>query len=534
MRHLLIKILMVAAAVSPARLAAEEARAVTLRMKGGSFQVNGEIRSFDGNRYIVETTEFGRMTLQAARFECVGAGCTAMPPERSWTQEALSADRHEAIAVSGSDLAVNHVLPALVRGYAAASGLTVVNVIGTKPGTLRFRLSDRRGRDVATIDLAEDAPARSIDALERGEHSLSVSDRAATREQLDALAAAGSKARIGSNETTIGVDGLAVVVSPDHPAASLPVDVVARIFSGQITDWYEAGLPQGKIRILLRDDAGEAVDRMTAVLLKPRGLKLAAEIERLPRESDIADAVARDRHAIGLVSLAAVRNARALNLETPCGLVQRPTIFAVRAGEYPLARRLYMHAIAPPRQAIARELLRFAASPEGQATLAELPVATLATEALPFAEQAERIAFALNAQGEAFDLSQMKGLLADLKGARRISTTFRFAPGTVDLDQPSKVEVARLAALLMSAEYAGRRILLAGFTDQNGAKFQSNLTASYKRAGQVRAALLAASGQKLDHRLTVAEGYGPLAPVACGDTADGTRLNRRVEVWIRD
>jgi outer membrane protein OmpA-like peptidoglycan-associated protein len=28
-----------------------------------------------------------------------------------------------------------------------------------------------------------------------------------------------------------------------------------------------------------------------------------------------------------------------------------------------------------------------------------------------------------------------------------------------------------------------------------------------------------------------AKGYGPLAPVACSASPDGTRLNRRVEVW---
>ena len=93
--------------------------------------------------------------------------------------------------------------------------------------------------------------------------------------------------------------------------------------------------------------------------------------------------------------------------------------------------------------------------------------------------------------------------------------------------------MTRLAALLQTPDFAGKKILLAGFTDTNGAKFQSNFTHSYKRSAQVRTGLLAASGQKLDHRAMLVKGYGPLAPVACND-AEGSRLNRRVEVWVQN
>ena len=40
---------------------------------------------------------------------------------------------------------------------------------------------------------------------------------------------------------------------------------------------------------------------------------------------------------------------------------------------------------------------------------------------------------------------------------------------------------------------AGKKILLAGVTDTNGAKFQANFTHSYKRSAQVRTSLQAAT-----------------------------------------
>ena len=73
--HLIRAFAIAAAAVLPIGAMAEESREVTLRMKGGGFQVTGEIRFFDGTKYVVESPQLGKLTLQAARFECVGAAC---------------------------------------------------------------------------------------------------------------------------------------------------------------------------------------------------------------------------------------------------------------------------------------------------------------------------------------------------------------------------------------------------------------------------------------------------------------------------
>ena len=45
------------------------AEQVTLRVKGGGFEVSGELKSFDGARYVIDTPVLGRMTLDAARFD---------------------------------------------------------------------------------------------------------------------------------------------------------------------------------------------------------------------------------------------------------------------------------------------------------------------------------------------------------------------------------------------------------------------------------------------------------------------------------
>ena len=512
----------------------EEARDVVLRMKGGGFQVAGALRAFDGVKYVIESPQFGRLTLQAARYECIGAACTSPIATAAWSQETLSPDRPETFAIRGTDLLTHHLMPAMIRGFATEINAEATQIIGTRPGELRYRLVDAGGRELAVIDLVRDETAAALAALEKGTTAIALADRPATPQEADAIAAAQPKLKTAQHEHLLGLDGIAVIVAPDHPLSSLPLDTIAKIFAGQLTDWYELGLPPGPIKIIAREASQNTLARFEALVLKPRNLALTASMERAASEAALADAVARDRNAIGLVSFAVTRSAKAVNLETSCGLNLRPTPFAVKAGEYPLSQRLYLYAAAPPKQAAARGLLRFVTSGDAQLPAADGPFIGLGIDAVTLAEQSERMAHAINAQGEAFDLFHMRAMLADLKGGRRLSMTFRFTPGTLDLDARSRLDVSRLAALLQVPETAGKRLLLAGFTDATGAKFQANVVSAAKRAAQVRTALLAAGGTRLDHRLVVAKGYGPLAPVACNDTVEGQRLNRRVEVWLRD
>ena len=113
--HLIRALIVVAATVLPFQSMAEESREVTLRMKGGGFQVTGEIRFFDGTKYVVESPRLGKLTLQAARFECVGAACNTPATAAAWTYEPLSLDRHETVTIRGSELIGQQLMPALLR-----------------------------------------------------------------------------------------------------------------------------------------------------------------------------------------------------------------------------------------------------------------------------------------------------------------------------------------------------------------------------------------------------------------------------------
>ncbi len=504
---------------------------VVLRLKGGGFEIGGTLRAFDGARYVIDSRQNGRMTLNAARYECIGETCTSAPSAASLGFERLYAERAETVAIKGPDGPATILLPALLRGYAESGGMELVPVLGSKSAPHELRLLDDKGERLASLELAPTGTAPGIEAVRDGIAAIALADRRATAAETQALTGARTRLPGARSEYALGQDGLAVIVAPTNPVPALALDTIARILVGEIGDWYELGLPPGRITVHLRDDASSQPARIAELLLTPRRLALGAAITRHATDAALADTVARDAQGFGLVSLAAVRSARTVNLETSCGLQLRPTAFGVKSGEYPLSLPLYLYAAAPPKEAAARGLLRFLDTGAAASVIDQAGFMSQAPSAVGLDQQAERLAHATNAQGEAFELSEMRALLVDLKGWKRLSITFRLPPGSTTADARTRAEAERLVAFMQAPENKTRRIFLTGFTDVDGGKFQANLSHSYKRASLLRQIVAGVGGPSLDSRRITTKGYGPLAPIACNDSADGRTLNRRVEVW---
>lgn len=515
---------------------------VTLRMRGGGFQISGNLKGFDGAKYVIETRSAGVLTMDAARFECVGDACGRPAAAILPLSERPSPVKPDQFRIEGAPSLAAEFIPQLIRDYANSIGATAAmaprdsGTAGTALGGVRYRLLDQRAVELATIEVHATGTAAGLSSLERGAAMIALLDRPQVLEPEPRGAPrvrrrSGQAPAVQPTEIMIGLDGVAAVTAQQSALPSISVDLLAKVAAGQITDWYELGQSPGPIQVYLPPDGTGTLETFARLVMRPRGLDFARAARRLPGDAEVAEAVTRDPRGIGLVSLATQRSARPVSLETACGLVVRPTGFAVKTGEYPLVRRLSMKVAPQLVQPSARGLARIAQSGEVQHAVAAGRVVDQSIASLPIEEQAERMAWAANAPAAAFDAVEFRQMLADLNGASRLSVTFRFVSGTNELDQRSRLEVQRLAAALREPELAGKRIILAGFTDAAG-RYQANVSAAVRRATQVRAALLAAAGTGFDHRLVQSKGYGPLAPVGCNGTPEGTRLNRRVEVWV--
>jgi phosphate transport system substrate-binding protein len=527
----------------PAKEAKPKARAegpeVTLRMKGGGFELKGRLKSFDGGRYVIDNRVFGTMTLDAANMECIGAGCpgtqaagpvvAASPPVTS-----PLAVRSNVIGVHGSNVVGWELMPALIKGYAASVGAPFVVNAGANPLEERYRLKDARGADSAIFDLKRYGTNSAFTALEEGKAQIGMASRPVADEEAARLARAGTpNARSPQHEHVLALDGLLVIVAQDNPAVSLSIDSIAKIFAGQITDWSQVGLPPGKISVYSPSKQSGTFSTFNALVLQPRNIALAPGARLLLSNAEVSDAVAADANGIGLASFAFLRNAKALNVESSCGLITRPSVFTVKTEEYPLTRRLYLYTAGKPAHPHATGLLAYALSKQAQPVIADAHFVDQRPDSLGFDDQGGRIAYALNAPNEDFDIAQMRQLIADMNGARRLSITFRFRTGSFELDTKSRADVERLAELMRTQALRGKQVLLLGFADAVG-PYQANSALSVRRATQVRDTLLALAKGSINASLLMPKGYSELAPVACNDLLEGRNLNRRVEVWARE
>ncbi|MBX2804799.1 MAG: OmpA family protein, partial [Hyphomicrobiales bacterium] len=260
-------------------------------------------------------------------------------------------------------------------------------------------------------------------------------------------------------------------------------------------------------------------------------LPIAVSAKRYASSVELSDSVTRDPNGIGFIGFAYIRNAKPLIIGTNCGIVSRPTEFAVKTEEYALARRLYYYTTNRLSSEHARGLLDYALSDTAQPVITDAGFINQDIEMLAMSDQGERLAQALTAAPEDFNAALMQDLAVTLSGAQRLSVTFRFEKNSGDLEQKALQDAQRLARYLQRHRNEVQNVLLLGFADSSGT-FDMNRAISLARADAVRAALTE-RGAGFDASRLVLKGYGELMPVDCNNSEKGRAKNRRVEVWVK-
>jgi phosphate transport system substrate-binding protein len=514
-------------ALVPHVMAAE----VTLRMRGGAFEVKGELKSYNLKTFVITSPGLGTLSLDAARYECVGENCPSGVVEpRMAVAPPLAAVTTTWV---GDSVIGSEFMPRLVRAYAQTIGATVATNVGSDPRNVEMRLTGPGGRFLGQVNVQRPGVPQGFVALAKKQADVVFSSRSILPEEEQMMAQAGTAGmQLPGSQHVFGLDALVVLVARENPVVSLTLDNIAKIFAGEVTDWSEVGLPPGPITVYAPTADMGTWTAFESAVLAPRGLKITNNAVRLAHASEWSDRVAADPTGIGLNSIAYLRKAKPVNIETSCGIVTPPSVFGAKTEEYPLARRMYFYTPGQPANALARALLDFALSPRGQDVLKEARFVDQSAETLPFISHTGRIAVALNAPAEDFDPELMRRLIEDIRASERLSLTFRFAGGASLLEERSRQDMQRLRAIMQRPEMAGKSVLLIGYSDAVGS-FAANLALARKRAQSVRAALYPPGTPAPTNVAVLERAYGELAPVACNDTNEGRALNRRVEIWIR-
>ncbi len=513
-------------------LQSANAAEVALRMRGGTFEVRGDLKSYNLRTYVIVEPSLGTLTLDAGRYECLGPNCPTGAIEAQAPLK-LPFEQVTSTWVGGTAIGTE-LMPRVIQAYAKTIGASVTSKVGADVRNLEFTLTAADGRKIGQVNIHRQGITPGFLAMAKGEADVVWTSRPILPEEEQMMESAGTRnMRSPGNEHVFGLDALVILVAKENPAVSLSVDSIAKIFSGQIKDWAELGLPQGKINVYAAAAEMGTMGSFEMMVLAPRNLKLTPDAVRLSHATEWSDKVAADPLGISFATLAYVRRARALNVETTCGIVVPPSVFGAKTEEYPLTRRLYFYSAGRPKNPLAAALLDFANSSQMQPIMRDARFVDQDAEFLSFRDQRGRIATALNAPGEDYDAVLMAQMIEETVKAQRSSLTFRFVRGSAQLDSIASENLSRLVQLLQSDKsLAGKTLMLLGFSDAVG-RFDSNLNTARRRTTLVKNALLRALPQ-LPQSMTILErAYGELAPVACNDTEVGRALNRRVEVWIR-
>ena len=121
----------------------------------------------------------------------------------------------------------------------------------------------------------------------------------------------------GLTETVVALDGIAVIVNAGSKVEDLSVEQIAKIFTGEITDWSEVGGEAGKISCIGREAGSGTRDGFESIT----GTKDACKLDQeLTSTGGVIEAVAGNVNAIGYASLSAVEGKATVKAVTVGGV----------------------------------------------------------------------------------------------------------------------------------------------------------------------------------------------------------------------
>lgn len=464
------------------------AQDVTLLSRDGSIEISGALQGFDGEFYRLDTA-YGSLTVDAEGVICEGPACPSMIAPKA------------VVRILGAAEPGQTLIPALIAGFAASRMLQLEVVSG------RTDLVDpASGRVLAEFSFTPLPRTEATVAMLAGEAEL--------------VLAARSEKPLGSR--AVALDPLVPLTAPDNPIPTISTTNLVRALSGQVRNWAEIGgpdmpivlhglAPDSDLQLALSDRLGSPV--MPAVIH--------------PDAATLAAAVAADPYALALAGLSRAAPARVLPLTDSCGFPLQPTSLGVKAEDYPLTLPILL--LTPPRRLplMAREFLDYLGSPAAEVLIRAEGLVDRGAVRVPLADDGARLMAAIRSASGDVALSDLQQLIRQMERAERLSLTFRF-DATGAMEPASRENLTDLAKGMEADLFAGKRVLLAGFTDGEGPAGAS-FAPSRARAETVRDALLIAAPDVAPPEI---EGFGELLPNACDTTAAGRHLNRRVEVWL--
>ena len=228
----------------------------------------------------------------------------------------------------GNDTPENNDNNTALSGTVSTNGSTSMDKV---IGALKEQFTtDNPG---VTVTYDPTGSGAGIEAVKNGSTDIGLASRALKDQEKSA----------GLKETTVALDGIAIIVNADSKVADLTVAQIADIFTGKITDWSEVGGDPGAISCIGRESGSGTRDGFESITDTKDSCKLDQE---LTSTGGVIEAVAGNPNAIGYASLSAVEGKNTVKAVTVGGVacteatvldgsyaIQRPFVLVTKTGE---------------------------------------------------------------------------------------------------------------------------------------------------------------------------------------------------------
>ena len=159
----------------------------------------------------------------------------------------------------------------------------------------------------------------------------------------------------GLVETVVALDGIAIVVNPENPVSDLDIDTIAKIYTGEITNWKDVGGNDAEIVLIGREAGSGTRDGFESITDTKDACQYRQE---LTSTGDVINTVSQNPDAIGYASLSAVgESVKALTVggveateatvKDGSYVVQRPFVLVTKEGTKlsPAAQAFFEYAL---------------------------------------------------------------------------------------------------------------------------------------------------------------------------------------------
>ena len=135
----------------------------------------------------------------------------------------------------------------------------------------------------------------------------------------------------GLTGTVLAYDGIAIIVNPENSVEDLSVETIAKIYTGEITNWSEVGGNDAEIVLIGREAGSGTRDGFESITVTEDACKYRQE---LTSTGDVITTVSQNPDAIGYASVASVKDT--VKAVTVDGVA--PTETTIKDGSYVVQR----------------------------------------------------------------------------------------------------------------------------------------------------------------------------------------------------